>query len=154
MDDRGLEQLESLSDQDYKKIMGGVWSTVLKGLYSYHLKRWYKFFPSNDILILDGDLLTAEPWKIMKKVQDFLHLPQLIDRHSFVVNPKTGFYCLKISNKKLCLGKSKGRTRSLSGNSTLESSISDQARKILDDFFRPYNAELLLLTGEKFSNIK
>ena len=48
----------------------------------------------------------------------------------------------------------KGRTRSLSRNSTLKSSIPDQARKILNDFFRPYNVELLRLTVEKFSNIK
>ena len=90
----------------------------------------------------------------MKKVQDFLHLPQLIYEDSFTVNPETGFYCLKISNKKLCLDKAKGRTRSLTRNSTLKSSISEQARKILDDFFQPYNVELLRLTGEKFSNIK
>ena len=147
----GLQTLESYDDSYYEDIIKGKWDRLLKGLYAYHLKRWYKYFPKENILILDGDLLTKSPWIGMGKVQDFLQIPHLIKKKNFAKNKKTGFYCIAGTVGSSCLGKGKGRTRILEEDGSISSKMSENTQKLLSDFYRPYNFELSRITNQNFS---
>ncbi|XP_022105719.1 bifunctional heparan sulfate N-deacetylase/N-sulfotransferase 4-like [Acanthaster planci] len=81
------------------------------GKYIQHLQRWLEFYPPTQLMVLDGDLLRADPTVAMLKIQKFLRLKEVVDfSDKIIYDDKKGFYCpvFKKGHTR-CLGKSKGR---------------------------------------------
>ena len=64
-------------------MLHSQWDVLLRGIYSFHLKRWFKIFPKDDILIVDGDQIVTEPWLVLKKSQNFANLPIKTTKENF-----------------------------------------------------------------------
>jgi len=148
--EEGFEKLKNKNDKYYNSIIRGRWKFFLKGIYSFHLERWYNFFPKDDVLVVDGDLLTSEPWKVIEEVQIFLKIPLDLTEQSFDLNPETGFYCLFIDGQRKCLGSNKGNTRSRSSNGIITSKMSQTSQKTLNEFFKSYENDLFNIIKKDF----
>ena len=147
----GLNKLESGNVTFYESILQGEWGRLMKGLYAFHLRRWLSIFPENDILIVDGDLMTNKPWLIMQEIQQFLNIPEVLTKESFVTNPETGFYCLDEKPVMRCLGSNKGQTRRRTEDGGITSKMSERSKSILKEFYKLYDIELLKLTRKNFT---
>ncbi|XP_072368813.1 bifunctional heparan sulfate N-deacetylase/N-sulfotransferase 1b [Scyliorhinus torazame] len=108
---------------------------LIPGWYAMHIERWLNHYHANQILVLDGQLLRAEPAATMEKVQKFLSLQNVIDYHKLLIfDPKKGFWCqLLDGNKAKCLGKSKGRRYP---------EMDADSRVFLREYYRDSNIEL------------
>ncbi len=116
------------------------------GLYSKYVAEWLKYFPLGEkLLVVDGENLSAKPWEELEKVQDFLGVPREITKDNFVLSDEKGFYCFKQNPKHkyvTCMDKDKGRR---------QEEVSEDLKRKLADFFRPYNLELSKMLGRRFS---
>nr|CAB3254155.1 heparan sulfate glucosamine 3-O-sulfotransferase 4-like [Phallusia mammillata] len=117
---------------------------IQAGLYVYHLERWQKSFNHSRMLILDGDDMIREPWTSYAKIQDFLEMPKLIHKEDWVLNNKTGQYCLKPSSRipkpPLCV-----QPKSTDIQQPKEEIIS-----AFTTFYKPYNEELFKILGYRY----
>lgn len=130
----------SVLDQD-----GNVkeWNGLINiGMYSNHMKRWLAVFPKEQILVIDSETITQQPWEAIAKVERFLGLTPYFNKEHFYFSAKKGFYCLKRSGKVSCQGASKGRKHPDVDQDVLEK---------LRTFYRPYDEELSNLLQQRFS---
>ena len=119
------------------------------GLYSLYLKNWLRYFPLNQIHIVNGDNLIRDPGAELVKVQRFLDIDVIINRNDFVFHPLKRFYCLinrpglNVPTVKgtICLGPNKGRKHP---------NITEKTRKAMSNFYRRYNQDLYKLVGTDF----
>ena len=104
-------------------------------LYVVNLKRWLKYFPLEQILILDGEKYIKDPCSQLKKVEEFLSLKPFFNPEYFVFNEKKGFFCVNknLFSKTGCLGERKGREHPIVDSHVLIK---------LRNYFRPYDIEL------------
>ncbi|CBY07236.1 unnamed protein product [Oikopleura dioica] len=97
-------------------------SLLIRGHFTYFMEKWLQIFPSENFLTIDGNLLTAAPWKACSQVEEFLKIENFFNESSFTKeNENSKFYCIKKHRKmKYCSkpGGKKGRT--LSQNMTKE----------------------------------
>lgn len=97
-------------------------SLLIRGHFTYFMKKWLQIFPSENFLTIDGNLLTAAPWKACSQVEEFLKIENFLNESHFTKeNENSKFYCIKKLRKmKYCSipGGKKGRT--LSQNMTKE----------------------------------
>ena len=83
---------------------------VQTSMYCIHMANWLKNFPRDQILVLDGDRFTKNPYDTMKAVEQFLHLNAYFRHDHFVYNASKGFYCVQCGQEaETCLGEEKGR---------------------------------------------
>jgi tetratricopeptide (TPR) repeat protein len=94
---------------------------ILSSLYIYKIREWMKIIPQEQFLILKSEDLYNDPVRIMKKVFEFLELPE----HQLPEYQKinVGFYA----------------------------PISQELRTTLADYFRPYNQQLEDYLGMEFN---
>ncbi|XP_032881454.1 heparan sulfate glucosamine 3-O-sulfotransferase 1 isoform X1 [Amblyraja radiata] len=85
------------------------YKAIDRSLYYTHMQNWLKYFPLNQIHIVDGDKLIRNPFPEMEKVEKFLRLSPRINSSNFYFNKTKGFYCLRDREKEKCLHESKGR---------------------------------------------
>jgi len=148
----GFQKLDNMPKRNYVLTIQGPWGLILKGIYSYHLRRWLDYFLTEDTLLIDGDLMIKKPWVPMKEIQKFLKIPELLTEESFVFDETKGFFCLaKSNNERHCLGKHKGRSRYLTDKGDVTSKMSESSLLLLNKFFKYYNIELKNMTGKKFT---
>ncbi|XP_030831806.1 heparan sulfate glucosamine 3-O-sulfotransferase 5-like [Strongylocentrotus purpuratus] len=114
---------------------------IFTGLYSRHLRNWFEIFPREQILILDGDLFSKNPLPQLQATESFLGLPKYFDANKIYFDEAKGFFCLAMPFK-LCMGKGKGRKHP---------EVERETFKKLYKFYEPYDKELEILTGRKFS---
>jgi len=67
---------------------------VRTSMYYKHYQRWTKYFPKQQLLVIDGHELRVEPWVSVRKVEDFLHLEHKVKADDFYFNTTRGFYCM------------------------------------------------------------
>lgn len=91
---------------------------LTRGVYSYHVAHWKKYFPDNQLLFINGKDLAKNPGQSIKEVQQFLGVPQVLNETHFWLNETSGFYCLNASGQPLgnkdCVGAhsgTKGRSK-------------------------------------------
>ena len=112
--------------------------------YIDRLQQWLQTFGRDKIHLIDGDNFVRQPALELNKVEKFLNiLPYFTDDH-FVFNPVKKFYCLKRwpTDTLHCMNRGKGRSHP---------EMSERTRKILQNYFRPFNEKLFLALGQKFS---
>ena len=88
-------------------------------MYVNKIKTWFDLFPKNQIQILPTDLLTKEPRKFLKRTFEFLGVSN---------------YPIK-NLQKTNVGKYKN--------------MNEATKKILTDFYKPYNEKLFELIGKR-----
>ncbi|KAK3588977.1 hypothetical protein CHS0354_043147 [Potamilus streckersoni] len=81
------------------------------GLYAQHILHWLDYFPAQQLFVIDGELLKANPVLVMDQVQKFLTVePYFNYTEHLRFDPKKGFYCQVLTDdRNKCLGMSKGR---------------------------------------------
>lgn len=124
------------SNQSIRSQMKSLRTRCLdSGLYSKHLKNWLKYFTSDQIIQVDGELLRRQPYKCLNDLQKKLGLETEIDfKKMLKYNKKKGFYCV---NGTKCLGQSKGRqypALDLKSKTYLVNFYRDSNRKLLNLF--------------------
>lgn len=102
-----------------------------------------QLFPAQQILLVDGDRLIADPFPEMERVQRFLGLENEITRHHFAFNSTKGFFCVRTpgSPAEKCLNDTKGRRHPV-----VDSSVVQTLRR----FYAPYNRQFYLMVGHNF----
>jgi len=95
-------------------------SYLTRGIYVDQLKRWFEYFPREQFLILKSEDFYSKTPEVYQQVLDFLNLPK------FELNSFKAYKMRKYS------------------------SISEETRKKLADYFRPYNEQLYQLLGRNF----
>ncbi|BFZ17047.1 hypothetical protein BsWGS_20086 [Bradybaena similaris] len=112
-------------------------------MYHLHISRWLQLFPLNQLHIVDGDNLIVHPLEEIRKIEQFLNLPHLVNPDSFYFNSTRGFYCMRKTKTgpEQCLGANKGRKHV---------NISKKIINKLNKFFKPHNERLYKLIGRRF----
>ena len=113
-----------------------------RGIYHIHYKRFLKFFPKEQILVLNGELFAKDPFPILKEVETFLVLKPFIERKHVVWNEKKNFNCMKPQSKVICLGRNKGRKHPFIANNTLAA---------IRNYYRPHNRMFEKMVNQTFS---
>ncbi|KAM8940106.1 heparan sulfate glucosamine 3-O-sulfotransferase 1 [Pelodytes ibericus] len=85
------------------------YKAINRSLYHSFMENWLKYFPLQNMHIVDGDSLIRDPFPEMQKVERFLSLSPQINSSNFYFNKTKGFYCLRDSGRERCLHESKGR---------------------------------------------
>ncbi|KAJ7371348.1 hypothetical protein OS493_026449 [Desmophyllum pertusum] len=130
-----------------EKVLKTSVSTVQIGVYVDHLRKWLKYFPISQLHFVSGEELTTNPAKELQAVEKFLNIEPLIKKEHFYMNQTKRFPCFSqyVESKKKknsgCLSESKGRPHP---------SIRDDIRKLLQDYYRPYNKEFYEEVGRDF----
>lgn len=116
---------------------------VRNSLYSKHLLRWLKYFPLDQILIVDGDRFISQPLSEVRRIERFLHLEPQVHSTQMYFNRTKGFFCFRPSDGKppKCLGETKGRPH-LHIGAAAETSLRRQ--------LQPYNKKFFKLIGRSF----
>ncbi len=117
------------------------WSVIRNGLYYKHLMQWLRYFNLKQILFVNGEQLIRDPFVELRKVEDFLNLPNQIERKHFIYDRRKGFPCIikpLESGTVKCLSDQKGRKHPY---------ISKAILRKLNKFYRPYNRALFKLIG-------
>jgi len=95
-------------------------SYLTRGIYVDQLKRWFEYFPREQFLILKSEDLYSNPSEVYQQVLDFLDLSKF-ELNSFKAHRMRKY-----------------------------SAVSDETRKKLADYFKPYNEQLYQLLGRNF----
>uniref|UniRef100_A0A8C6YJV9 [heparan sulfate]-glucosamine N-sulfotransferase n=1 Tax=Naja naja TaxID=35670 RepID=A0A8C6YJV9_NAJNA len=108
---------------------------LIPGWYAVHIERWLKYFPSSQLLIIDGQQLRSDPATVMDGVQKFLSIsPHYNYSDALTFDPQKGFWCQLLDGGKIkCLGKSKGRKYP---------PMDQESRAFLSNYYRDHNVEL------------
>ncbi|XP_030796277.1 bifunctional heparan sulfate N-deacetylase/N-sulfotransferase 2 isoform X4 [Rhinopithecus roxellana] len=109
---------------------------LVPGYYSTHLQRWLTYYPSGQLLIVDGQELRTNPAASMESIQKFLGITPFLNytRTLSRFDDDKGFWCQGLEGGKTrCLGRSKGRRYP---------DMDTESRLFLTDFFRNHNLEL------------
>lgn len=112
------------------------------GYYSQHLSRWLEYYPSRQIIIIDGQWFRHNPASVMNRLQHLLRVVRPLDFSKLLVyNPQKGFYCEKgsESDASKCLGSSKGRKYA---------PMSEEARLILNRHYLAHNKQLARILSD------
>lgn len=139
-----LAIINSTADWGAQVTVDASWSPVRLGVYVRPLRRWYRKFSREKLLLINGERLVVDPAAEMSRVQEFLGLKHLITEKHFYFNSTKGFPCLLKSEARStphCLGKNKGRSHPL---------IKPGAIKKLREFYKPFNDKFYELSGINF----
>ncbi|OCT96725.1 hypothetical protein XELAEV_18008938mg [Xenopus laevis] len=117
------------------------YKAINRSLYEHYMEHWLKYFPLENIHIVDGDLLIRDPFPEMQKVERFLNLSPQINASNFYFNKTKGFYCLRDGGRDRCLHESKGRAHPQISTFLLG--------KLRDYFYEP-NKKFFELVGRTF----
>jgi hypothetical protein len=117
---------------------------IKNGLYVEHLKNWLKYFPFEQIHIVDGEKIIIDPHGVMVEVEKFLNVDPFIKKENFVYSKDRGFMCINELDSKT--------TKCQDGTSAREQPyIPEFIQNRLKDFYKKYDEELFeLLNREPF----
>ncbi|KAJ8301417.1 hypothetical protein KUTeg_020404 [Tegillarca granosa] len=116
---------------------------ISKSVYFKYMPKWYRYFPQDQIFVVDGDNMITNPLQEINKVERFLGFTPQISEKNIYFNTTKGFYCMRarhIDSPK-CLAKNKGRPHPV---------IRPDVVKKLHQYFRPLNEKFFLQIGKRF----
>ena len=109
---------------------GDVGFRLSIGLYYVHISKWLQFYPREQFLFLRMEDISVDPHSLMTKITDFLQVAPLS----------------KESANKLLAKRANAQTIVLKDSVSFQMQI--RTRKLLEDFYRPYNSLLAKLIGD------
>ena len=117
---------------------------VQVGEYGKHIKNWLKYFPLEQLLIVDGGRFISNPFEELQKVEEYLELNPYFQKSQFYFSEEKGFYCWKTRRKSepQCLGDKKGRSHP---------AVPDDAIQKLKEYYRSSNEEFYQLAQKNFN---
>ena len=119
--DLELKNLEKETSDNYRiETFSRPFSYISKGLYARQLQIWFDLFPKENILITSTEEMAFNPQHFMNKIFDFLNISK---------------YDIKNPQKR----KSENYPK-----------IKSETRKLLIEYFKPYNEKLYKLIGKSF----
>lgn len=82
--------------------------------YHSHVYRWLDAFPREQLFVVNGDRLIADPAPELARIETFLGLEHRIGAGNFYFNRTKGFYCMRYGARPAaaadrCLKETKGR---------------------------------------------
>jgi hypothetical protein len=95
---------------------------IRRGRYVESYKRWLKYFPKEQILVLDGENFIKNPYDEIIKMERFLDLKPFFKKENFIYDKSKGFFCLRKNLKSVkleCMGDNKGRDHPFISDSVL-----------------------------------
>ena len=111
-------------------------------IYYRYFSNYLQYFSLNQMHILDGDILTKNPFKEIHSLEKFLGLNSKIQEHNFYLNKTRGFYCYKnINGLNHCFRAEKGRPHP---------DVPQRYMKELYRFFEPLNEKFFAQIGRRF----
>jgi len=116
-----MKELAGLTEEELVKMGYQPPNNLLGSLYLYRLKRWRRFFPASQMLVLQSEEFWEYPAKIMEQVFAFLGLPPRESSHY----PKC--------------------------NAGAYPPMSENMRSMLKEYFQPYNQKLEAYLGREFN---
>ncbi|XP_012675346.2 heparan sulfate (glucosamine) 3-O-sulfotransferase 1-like1 [Clupea harengus] len=126
-------------------VRGGALNTrykaIQRSLYHLHMRNWLRYFPLEQIHLVDGDTLVRDPLPELRRVERFLELPPRIAASNFYFNQTKGFYCIRSDGRERCLHESKGRPHPPVNGTVLRQ---------LRAYFRPHNRSFYRMVGRTF----
>lgn len=124
--------------------VNGEYIPVQVGEYDRHFKNWLKFFPLEQLLIVDGGNFIANPFEELQKVEKFLELKSYFQKSQFYYSKEKGFYCWKTRRKTepQCLGDKKGRSHP---------HVTEDVIAKLKNYYKSSNEQFYRLAQKKFS---
>lgn len=116
---------------------------VYRSLYAKHLKNVYKIFRHDQILVLDFENLKNNPQKTLTIVTNFLGLDSVY--HDFQKSD--------IKKEGLLQTKDSDKSRKLKAYNVnqYKQEIDPETEKFLQGYFKPFDKEIIEITGQKFS---
>lgn len=108
-------------DENYRSPTFPAFAYLTRSIYINQIKKWFEYFPKDQILILKSEDLFENPEKILKDVFEFLNLPNWS----------------KIKYRKY-------------HSETKENKLDGETRQYLKHFFEPYNKQLYEFLGRNF----
>lgn len=133
-------EVVAASDSSPKKLRELRNRCLIPGMYAQHLERWLSFYPHQQLMIIDGELLKTDPVTVMNKLQRFLKIRPFFDYADHLrFDTKKGFFCQVLNGDRTkCLGKSKGRQYP---------AMDSASEKYLQAFYLSHNVALSKLLG-------
>ncbi|CAJ0959022.1 unnamed protein product, partial [Mesorhabditis belari] len=125
-----MDEVLEADDGPLKKLRSRC---ISGGRYVYHLDRWLEYFPSSQMVFVDGEMFKERPPIVMNKLIADLELPSFDYHNVLRFSPSKGFWCSLTKGKMNCLGKGKGRHYE---------PMSETLRTKLNKIFQPDNAAL------------
>lgn len=139
-----FEQVIKAKEDDSEQLKSLRSRCLSPGFYSQHLSRWLDFYPSRQIIIIDGEWFRLNPGAVLNRLQLLLRVQDPLDYHKVLVYDKSkGFYCQQPTDPKrkkpLCLGPGKGRKYT---------QMSADARLFLNRLYWPHNRQLARILND------
>ena len=72
-----------------------AYDPVAESMYDLHIERWFRYFPHEQILILDGENFKEDPLPTLRKCEKFLGLPNIINESMLVFDAARQIFCRK-----------------------------------------------------------
>ena len=67
---------------------------ITRGAYAYHIQQYLKWFPRDNMLIINSNDLKYDPVEVLRITQEFMGVPVAVDAKNFVVDEETGHFCI------------------------------------------------------------
>ena len=125
-------------------VINETYKPVYVSKYHIHLSRWLRYFPRDQILVLDGEQFIKDPVPGLQEVEKFLGVnPHVSKDHFMFVKTKgpNGFYCKKYNGKPACMAGYKGRSHPY---------ISESVLTRLYKFYKPHNKMFYNIVGQSY----
>ena len=119
---------------------------VSTSVYAKHFKNWLRYFPKDQIMVVDQDKMEKDVYTEMKRLEAFLGLKPHFQPSMFYFDKDRNGICMRDVHfsPRNCPAKSTP--------SVLPKAILDPVTLAkLKDFYRPFNQEFSQLTGMTFS---
>ena len=116
-------------------------SILTNGLYSTLLTPWFEHFGEN-LIIVDGDKLIADPGPEIVQLEDKLGMPKFFREEDFTIDG-SNFHCYK----GMCPSKTGGNS---TRDSTGKSKVPEDVSQVLKKFYEEHNQKFFRLIGRQF----
>ena len=80
---------------NFKFIKVPTVELILRGAYAYHIHQYLKFFPRENMLLVNSNDLKTKPGAVMQTVQEFMDVPVVIDDSSFTTDEEFHTLCVR-----------------------------------------------------------
>lgn len=67
---------------------------IIRGAYAYHIEQYLKWFPRENMLIINSNDLKYDPVEVLRVTQEFIGVPVAVDAKNFVIDDETGRFCI------------------------------------------------------------
>ncbi|CAG5099496.1 Oidioi.mRNA.OKI2018_I69.XSR.g16551.t1.cds [Oikopleura dioica] len=114
-------------------------SITLNSAYAIYMQYWLRYFPKEQLYLVNGNRMSGEPFNVLEEIEEFLGVEKFLLKEKFVTNEKTGFYCFEKDPglEPICLSDDKSRSK-LEEAGTIVDAVAQE----LEKFYAPFNSDL------------